>query len=121
MRLPLCVTRRVEALALLCGLVLIATGAAAQTPAKTPAPAPAKEAPMTPAASQVISKRWTGDYDGMVQRRAIRALVPYSKTFYFVDRAVQRGLSYDVTRLLEADINKKLKTGNVVYPYEKAK
>ncbi|MGH7303622.1 MAG: transglycosylase SLT domain-containing protein [Candidatus Rokuibacteriota bacterium] len=49
----------------------------------------------------------------MVKRRAIRALVPYSKTFYFVDRAVQRGLSYEVTRLLEADINKKLKTGNI--------
>ena len=49
----------------------------------------------------------------MVKRRAIRVLVPYSKTFYFVDRAVQRGLSYEVTRLLETDLNKKLKTGNI--------
>jgi ABC-type amino acid transport substrate-binding protein len=49
----------------------------------------------------------------MIKRRVIRVLVPYSKTYYFVDRAVQRGLSYEVTRLLEADLNKKLKTGNV--------
>jgi membrane-bound lytic murein transglycosylase MltF len=57
--------------------------------------------------------RWTGDLDGMVKRRMIRVLVPYSKTYYFVDRAVQRGISYDVTRLLEADLNKKLKTGRL--------
>jgi membrane-bound lytic murein transglycosylase MltF len=60
-----------------------------------------------------VSKTWTGDFDGMVKRRVIRVLVPYSKTFYFVDRAVQRGLSYEVTQLLEADLNKKLKTGNI--------
>src|SRR4029434_4892112 len=53
------------------------------------------------------------DLDGMIKRRTIRVLVPYSKTYYFVDRAVQRGISYDVTRLLEADLNKKLKTGHV--------
>jgi membrane-bound lytic murein transglycosylase MltF len=109
---------RLAALALLSGMVLIATGAAAQTPApaaQTPAQAPAK-APAAKAGLPPppgVHKNWTGDFDGMVKRRVIRALVPYSKTFYFVDRAVQRGLSYEVTQLLEADINKKLKTGNV--------
>jgi membrane-bound lytic murein transglycosylase MltF len=49
----------------------------------------------------------------MIKWRLIRVLVPHSKTFYFVDRAVQRGLSYDVTRLLERDLNNKLKTGNI--------
>ena len=49
----------------------------------------------------------------MIKRRMIRVLVPYSKTYYFVDRAVQRGISYDVTRLLEADLNKKLRTGHI--------
>ena len=105
--------RSVGVVALLSGMVLIATGAAAQTPAKTPAQAPAEEGLMTPAAAPGLAKAWTGDFDGMVKRRAIRVLVPYSKTYYFVDRAVQRGVSYDITRLLEADINKKLKTGNV--------
>jgi membrane-bound lytic murein transglycosylase MltF len=39
--------------------------------------------------------------------------VPYSKTFYFVDRGTQRGLAYDSLRLFEEDLNKKLKTKNI--------
>jgi membrane-bound lytic murein transglycosylase MltF len=104
-------TWRLAALALLSGTVLIASGAAAQTPAPAPTKEPATKASLPP--PPAVHKTWTGDFDGMVKRRVIRALVPYSKTFYFVDRAVQRGLSYDVTQLLEADVNKKLKTGNV--------
>ena len=59
------------------------------------------------------AKPWTGDYDGMVKRRRIRFLVPYSKTYYFVDRAVQRGLAYDMTRIFETDLNKRHKTGHL--------
>src|SRR5499426_1346012 len=110
MRLPVIASRRLGPIALVFCLGLIATGAAGQTPA----PAPAKEStPAKPPAKQGLppaaaaQKQWTGDFDGMVKRRVIRALVPYSKTFYFVDRAVQRGLSYEITRLLEADINRK--------------
>lgn len=33
----------------------------------------------------VLAKPWTGDFDGMVKRRVIRALVVYSKPFYFLD------------------------------------
>jgi hypothetical protein len=105
------------------GAALIAAVAQAQTTAPAPAQAPAKASAQAPAKepsdkstltlSRTPPKPWTGDLDGMVKRRAIRVLVPYSKTFYFVDRAVQRGLSYDVTRLLEAELNKKLKTGNI--------
>src|SRR5215470_1407381 len=108
MRLPT-LARRAELVVLVSSFVLITNGAAAQTPAQTPA----KEPPKTQGIPKPANKAWTGDLDGMVKRRVIRALVPYSKTFYFVDRAVQRGLSYDVTRFLEADINKELKTGNV--------
>ena len=112
---------RLTMLALSIGTALIAAVAQAQTtapapapaqaPAKVPAQGPAKEpsGKSTLTLSSTPAKPWTGDFDGMVKRRAIRALVPYSKTFYFVDRAAQRGLSYEVTRLLEADLNKKLK------------
>jgi membrane-bound lytic murein transglycosylase MltF len=103
-------TRQLTVLALLSSLALTAD-TAAQTPAPAPANAPAAKQGIPPAAA--VPKTWTGDFDGMVKRRVIRALVPYSKTFYFVDRAVQRGLSYEVTQLLEADVNKKLKTGNI--------
>ena len=35
-------------------------------------------------------------------------LTVYSKTFYFVDKGVQRGATYDAFRLFEEDLNKKL-------------
>jgi membrane-bound lytic murein transglycosylase MltF len=56
-----------------------------------------------------LDQRWTGDFDGMAERRLIRALVPYSKTFYFLDGADQRGLTYDVLKEFEKHINKRLK------------
>jgi hypothetical protein len=37
-----------------------------------------------------LDQNWTGDFDQMVERHRIRALVPYSKTFYFLDGADQR-------------------------------
>ena len=55
------------------------------------------------------NERWTGDFDGMVKDRIIRALVVYSKTFYFLDGGRQRGLSYDLLQEFEKYVNKKLK------------
>jgi len=101
---------RIGTLGLLFAVILIGTPAGAQPPTRT-----ANTESRTPSglASSTAHVRWTGDLDGMIKRRMIRVLVPYSKTYYFVDRAVQRGISYDVTRLLEADLNKKLKTGHM--------
>jgi membrane-bound lytic murein transglycosylase MltF len=53
--------------------------------------------------------KWTGNFDGMVERDRIRVLVPYSKTFYFLDGAHQRGLIYDALMEFEKYINKRLK------------
>jgi membrane-bound lytic murein transglycosylase MltF len=53
--------------------------------------------------------KWTGDFDGMDERDKIRVLVPYSKTFYFLDGAQQRGLTYDALMEFEKYINKRLK------------
>jgi membrane-bound lytic murein transglycosylase MltF len=61
----------------------------------------------------VALKPWTGDLDGMIKRRYIRVLVPYSKTFYFNNRGTQQGLAFETFRLLEDDLNKKLKKKNV--------
>lgn len=44
----------------------------------------------------VVSERmtpWSGDLDGMIERRMIRVLVPYSRTLYFLDGPEQRGIS----------------------------
>ncbi len=60
-----------------------------------------------------LDQKWTGDFDGMVKRHKIRALVPYSKTFYFLDGADQRGITYDILKEFEKYVNKKLKKGTL--------
>ena len=62
----------------------------------------------------VGTRPWKGDLDEMVsKRRLIRALVPYSKTFYFVESGRARGVSYDILTAFETDLNKKLKSGTL--------
>ncbi|MEE9159831.1 MAG: lytic transglycosylase F [Gammaproteobacteria bacterium] len=56
-----------------------------------------------------LNEPWTGDFDGMAERHRIRALVAYSKTFYFGDRGHQRGLTYELLKAFEKDINARLK------------
>jgi membrane-bound lytic murein transglycosylase MltF len=57
---------------------------------------------------------WTGDLDGMIARRYIRVLVPYSRTLYFVDLGgTQRGMSYDFMRAFEDDFNARLGHGDL--------
>jgi membrane-bound lytic murein transglycosylase MltF len=60
-----------------------------------------------------VLERWTGDFDGMIDRRLIRALVVYSKTFYFLDGAEQKGATYEALKLFEETINKGLGTGHL--------
>ncbi|MBT9303183.1 MltF family protein [Pseudomonas sp. TAE6080] len=74
--------------------------------AKAPPEAPLREQLTLPTESAM--KPWTGDLDGMIDRQIIRVLTVYSKTFYFVDRGVQRGTTYDFFRVFEEDLNKKL-------------
>jgi len=50
-------------------------------------------------------KAWTGDLDGMKQRRLIRILVPYSKTIYFLDHGRQLGTAVDLGQALEKWLN----------------
>ena len=57
------------------------------------------------------NKPWKGDFDAMAERRVIRALVVYSKTFYFVDGAEQHGSTYEGLKEFENVINKQLGTG----------
>jgi membrane-bound lytic murein transglycosylase MltF len=56
-----------------------------------------------------LDEKWSGDFNGMAERNTIRALVPYSKTFYFLDGADQRGLTYELLNQFEKYINEKLK------------
>jgi len=97
----ICITGGVAAI--LATLVL-AAGAWAETPAKTP-PAPAAK----PEARQLAlqATQWTGDFDGMLERRLIRVRLPYSRSLYFNDKGRERGIAADAVRDFERWLNKK--------------
>src|SRR5262249_25003508 len=98
-----------------------------QTPAFQPAPMPLPQKAMAasepaktsdsstqmPAAfaSSRVFQQWKGDLDGMAKCRLIRVLVVYSKTFYSLDGAGERGLDYDAIKAFEDFVNAKYKTG----------
>ncbi|MCP3891986.1 MAG: lytic transglycosylase F [Desulfobulbaceae bacterium] len=52
------------------------------------------------------TKQFTGDFGEMAKVRVVRALVPYSKTFYFLDRATAKGASHDMLKEFEKELNK---------------
>ncbi|HEV7476067.1 MAG TPA: lytic transglycosylase F [Pyrinomonadaceae bacterium] len=56
------------------------------------------------------NKPWKGDFDGMAERRVVRALVVYSRMLYFLDGAEQHGVTYDTLKEFENVINKQLDT-----------
>src|SRR3954471_15163708 len=55
---------------------------------------------------------WQGDFDGMLERRMVRVLVPYSRSLYFNDKGAQRGLVADSLKEFEVFLNKKYKLKN---------
>lgn len=72
--------------------------------------------PATPAADGKVHaletgmRTWTGDFDAMAKRRVVRVLVPYSKTFYNVEKGRARGISAEIVEQLQKDVNAQLKT-----------
>jgi membrane-bound lytic murein transglycosylase MltF len=91
-------------LAVALALLILAAGALAETPAKTsPGPVTKSEGRQF----SIQNKPWTGDFDGMFERRVIRVLAPYSRSLYFNDKGRERGLTADNVRDFERWINKK--------------
>ena len=60
-----------------------------------------------------MDRPFTGDFDDLVKRRAIRVGVTYNRTHYFVDHGQERGLTYEALKLFENDLNTELKTGKL--------
>jgi len=54
--------------------------------------------------------KWVGNYDGMLERRGIRVLMPYSRTNFFLDGATAKGMAYEVVKSFEKYINGRYKT-----------
>ena len=55
---------------------------------------------------------WFGDFDGMLERRAVRVLVPYSRTLFYNDKGAQRGWVADALKDFEIWLNRKYKLKN---------
>ena len=60
-----------------------------------------------------MDKPFTGDFDEMVKRRAIRVAVTFNRTHYFIDQGQERGITYEALKQFENDLNADLKTGNL--------
>ncbi len=56
---------------------------------------------------------WSGDLDGMVERRGIRVLVVHSGYLYFFDEGRPRGITVEMLSEFERFLNKKYKTGRL--------
>jgi membrane-bound lytic murein transglycosylase MltF len=90
--------------------------APAASAAAVPPTAPEGTAPEEPPSDTAIARMlapWQGDLDGMVERRYIRMLVTFSKTNYFLDKAEQRGATYEAGKLFEAFLNERLKSKHI--------
>src|SRR5688572_11056557 len=61
---------------------------------------PTPLSPKAPAAPTSVPT-WSGDLPGMIERRVVRMLVVHSKTFYFIYKGQQRGITYDFGMELE--------------------
>src|SRR3954463_11619981 len=69
------------------------------------APEPAPPSPPAQPVAPAGLPTWTGDLPGLLDKRVVRMLVVYSKTFYFIDKGQQRGITYDFGMELEKYLN----------------
>jgi membrane-bound lytic murein transglycosylase MltF len=98
-----------------CGGGVQQTAEKAPTDAANPAdvlPPSEFESQLPEGVRALTTKPFTGDFDEMVKRRLIRLGVTFTRSFYFIDKGVQRGAAYEYGKLFEDDLNNRLKTGN---------
>jgi membrane-bound lytic murein transglycosylase MltF len=58
---------------------------------------------------EAMAQPWTGDLDGMIERRTVRALVVPSRMQYWIDRGRQSGAEYELLKKFEEELNAKYK------------
>ena len=56
---------------------------------------------------------WHGDFDAMVERRIIRAVVPFGGYQFYYQDGLPRGASWDLLQRLEQHVNDTLGRGNI--------
>src|SRR5215469_9556747 len=86
-------------------IVGLSAASGAPPPAQPPDNSPGAMLSLDPAFFQ---RPWTGDLDGMFNRRHVRVLTVNSKTLFFADEGVLRGTVVDFARVLENNLNARL-------------
>lgn len=76
-----------------------ATASAGAASVKADEPQPYQD--LDSQAIEALAEPWFGDYDGLAQRRFLRVVVPYSRTYYYMDGVVQKGASFELLREFE--------------------
>src|SRR6185436_3856607 len=74
---------------------------AAGIPPAADAPIPDTASPLDAlpnAVKSVVDKPFTGDFDEMVKRRAVRVAVTFNRTHDFIDKGQERGLTYEALK-----------------------
>jgi len=61
----------------------------------------------------VLAHAWSGDFDGMVERRVVRVLTVYQIGGYFLDGLQEKGITYDLVKMFEEFLNQRLGSGHV--------
>jgi len=56
-------------------------------------------------------QRWSGDFDGLRERKLIRVLVTYNRTNFFIHDGRERGFEYELIQQLEDFLNRDLDAG----------
>ncbi|HET6565091.1 MAG TPA: lytic transglycosylase F, partial [Xanthomonadales bacterium] len=59
---------------------------------------------------KVLTEAWSGDLDGMIQRRVIRVLTVYGLGRYFIEDAREQGFAVETMKAFEATLNKDRKS-----------
>jgi membrane-bound lytic murein transglycosylase MltF len=90
-----------------------ATSATSTEDAEPIPPTPSPYDALPESVRGVLEKPFTGDFDEMIKRRAIRVAVTFNRTHYFIDRGQERGLTFESLKLFENDLNTDLKTGKL--------
>jgi membrane-bound lytic murein transglycosylase MltF len=103
------------ALGLAIAVALLAPGASAADAKAAAKPSSAAAAAAQPAATaqsgaglrklNITNKPWTGDFDGMLERRIIRVYAPFSRSLYFNDKGRERGIAVELVRDWERYLN----------------
>ncbi|WP_159871814.1 MULTISPECIES: lytic transglycosylase F [unclassified Raoultella] len=89
----------------LLAMLLVGSVYAASAEQKPPATEPRETLEVN---TEEMLKPWQGDLSGMLDRRTIRVLTTYSKTFFFIDKGTQRGATHDIFIEYERDLNHQL-------------